>query len=205
MAQTETSNLYNDAAALNTVFSNNITNGGTVASIKAALPTPLQKFFTPPGLYGPQNNFHIYEIYKWNLEVQKSFFGGATSISVNYLGNHGIHKPYTNAGLNAYSTTIAGPSDSGTRLARFSTGELHRFRWHVKLQRFDYDLHAAVPWRQPLHGRLYLREVDGYHHDRTQLHYNVQHLNHRHTIVTQSKYQPSRASMRPLLRTYAIT
>jgi hypothetical protein len=27
---------------------------------------------------------------------------------VNYLGNHGIHKPYTNAGLNAYSATIAG-------------------------------------------------------------------------------------------------
>jgi hypothetical protein len=108
LAQTENSNLFIDAAALNSAFSNSITSGGTAASIKASLPTALQKFFTPPGLYGPQNNFHMYEIYKWNLEVQKSFFGGATTFSVNYLGNHGIHKPYTNAGLNAYSTSIAG-------------------------------------------------------------------------------------------------
>ncbi len=108
LAQTETSNLYNDAAALNTAFSSSITNGGTAASVKASLPTALQKFFTPPGLYGPQNNFKLYQIYKWNLEVQKSFFKGATTLSMNYMGNHGINKPYTNAGLNAYSTTLAG-------------------------------------------------------------------------------------------------
>lgn len=107
IASTETSNLFNDAAALNTAFSGNIVNGGTVASIKASLPTALQPFFTPPGLYGPQNNFKIYQIYKWNLEVQKSF-GKGTTLSMNYMGNHGINKPYTNAGLNAYSTTIAG-------------------------------------------------------------------------------------------------
>lgn len=108
LAQTETSNLFNDAAALNTAFSSSITNGGTVASVKASLPTALQKFFTPPGLYGPQNNFKLYQIYKWNLEVQKSFFKGATTLSMNYMGNHGINKPYTNAGLNAYSTSFAG-------------------------------------------------------------------------------------------------
>jgi hypothetical protein len=108
LAQGESSNLFNDAAALNTAFSNSIVNGGTVASIKASLPTSLQPFFSPPGLYGPQDNFKIYQIYKWNLEVQKSFSKGRTTLSVNYLGNRGIHKPYTNAGLNAYSTTIAG-------------------------------------------------------------------------------------------------
>jgi hypothetical protein len=108
LANTETSNLYNDAAALNTAFASSITTGGTYASIKSSLPASQQQFFTPPGLYGPQNNFHMYEIYKWNLEVQKSFAGGATTVSVNYLGNHGIHKPYTNAGLNAFSTSLGG-------------------------------------------------------------------------------------------------
>jgi hypothetical protein len=108
IASTQPSNLFADATALNTAFNNSILNGGTAASIKASLPTTLQPFFTPPGLYGPQNNFKIYQIYKWNLEVQKSFFKGATTLSVNYLGNHGIHKPYTNAGLNAYSTVIGG-------------------------------------------------------------------------------------------------
>jgi hypothetical protein len=113
LAQTETSNLFNDAAALNTAFSNSITNGGTVASVKASLPTALQNFFTPPGLYGPQNNFKLYQIYKWNLEVQKSFFNGMTTLSVNYMGNHGIHKPYTNAGLNAYSAPGTSKSIAG--------------------------------------------------------------------------------------------
>ncbi len=107
LAETETSNLYTDAAALNQAFSASITNGGSVASTRASLPTALQPFFSPPALYGPQNNFKIYQIYKWNLEVQKQF-GRNTVLSINYLGNHGINKPMTNAGLNAYSTTIAG-------------------------------------------------------------------------------------------------
>jgi hypothetical protein len=108
LAPTETSNLYNDAAAFNTAFNNSITNGGTLASIEASVPASMQKSFTPPALYGPQNNFKMYQIYKWNLEVQKSFANGATTISVNYLGNHGIHKPYTNAGLNAFSNLVGG-------------------------------------------------------------------------------------------------
>ena len=106
LANTETSNLFNDAKALNSAFVAGIPSGGTVASIKASLPTALQKFFTPPSIYAPQNNFKMYNVQKWNLEIQKSF-GQMTAISINYLGNHGTHKPYTNAGLNAYSITGA--------------------------------------------------------------------------------------------------
>jgi hypothetical protein len=115
IANTETQNLWNDGAALNSAFTAGISNGGTVASIKASLPANLQPFFTPPNLYAPQNNFKMFQLYKWNFEVQKSF-GNTTTLSVNYMGNHGIHKPFSNSGLNAYSNTVAGlpsaPTDS---------------------------------------------------------------------------------------------
>lgn len=102
LANTETSNLFNDAQALNSAFTSGITSGGTVASIKASLPTALQKFFTPPSVYTSQPNFRMTYIEKWNLEVQKQF-GRWDVVSINYLGNHALHQPYTNAGLNAYS------------------------------------------------------------------------------------------------------
>lgn len=102
LANTETSNLFNDAQVLNNAFVNGITTGGTVATIKANIPANLQKFFTPPSVYTLQPNLKMYYVQKWNLEVQKSL-GRYTVLSVNYLGNRGEHKPFTNAGLNAFS------------------------------------------------------------------------------------------------------
>jgi hypothetical protein len=108
LANTETtSNLWNDTQAYNTAFASGITGGGTVATIKASLPTPAERnSFTPPSVYAPQNNFKMYYVTKWNLEVQKSF-GSKTVLSINYLGNHGVHKAFTNPGLNAFSSTGA--------------------------------------------------------------------------------------------------
>ncbi len=122
LANTETtSNLWTDTLAYNSAFAAGITTGGTVASIKASLPTAAeQNSFTGPSVYTPQNNFKMYYVEKWNLEVQKSF-GPMTSLSINYLGNHGVHKPFTNAGLNAYSLNgkIAGlPAGTTQQLAQ---------------------------------------------------------------------------------------
>ncbi len=102
IANTETTNLYNDAIALNNAFAAGVTSGGTVASIKASLPTNLQPFFTPPSVYTAQPNLKMYYVQKFNLEIQKQF-GHSTVISINYLGNRGEHRTFTNAGLNAYS------------------------------------------------------------------------------------------------------
>jgi hypothetical protein len=102
LANTETtSNLWTDTTAFNAAYIAGVTNGGTVASIRASLPTAAERAaFTPPSAYFPQGNFKMYNVQKWNLELQKSF-GPGTVISINYLGNHGTHKPFTNAGLNA--------------------------------------------------------------------------------------------------------
>ena len=98
----QTTNLWTDTAAYNTAYLAGITNGGTYATIKASVPTSAQANFTPPNLYTVQPNLKMYNVQKWNLEIQKQF-GKSTVLSVNYLGNHGTHRIETNAGLNAYS------------------------------------------------------------------------------------------------------
>jgi hypothetical protein len=104
ISQAQSSNLWQDATAYQQAYVTGFTNGGTVTSIKASLPLPSeQAAFTPPTLYTEQPNFKMYNVQKWNLEIQKQM-GKYTVLSVNYLGNHGTHKPYTNAALNAFNT-----------------------------------------------------------------------------------------------------
>ena len=98
----QTSNLWIDTAAYNKAYLAGITTGGTYASIKASAPTSVQANFTPPTLYTAQPNMKMYNVQKWNLEIQKQF-GKSTVLSINYLGNHGTHKVETDAGLNAFS------------------------------------------------------------------------------------------------------
>lgn len=106
LADTETSNLFNDATAFNAAFATGITTG-TLASIKSSL-TPTQlATFSPPALYSTQNDLKIFELYKWNLEVQKSLPKDIV-VSLNYLGQRGNHNRFTNPGLNAWSTTVGG-------------------------------------------------------------------------------------------------
>jgi hypothetical protein len=115
LSPNEKTNLWSDTAAYNTAFLAGITSGGTFASIRASAPTSVQANFTPPSVYAAQANFKMYNVQKWNLEIQKQF-GKRTVLSINYLGNHGTHKPYTNAGLNAYV------SPTGTQIAGLPTG-----------------------------------------------------------------------------------
>ena len=127
LAPQQGSNLWQDTAAYNVAYLNGITTGSTVAQIKASLPLASeQSSFTPPTLFTEQPNFKMYNVQKWNLEVQKQM-GKYSVISVNYLGNHGTHKPYTNGGLNAftYPTTkhpLLGLPTGTAPISGFTTG-----------------------------------------------------------------------------------
>jgi Carboxypeptidase regulatory-like domain len=107
LANTESTNLFADVTAFNAAVAGGILNGGTLASIKSSLTPAQQATFAPPTLYSTQNNLKIDGLYKWNLEVQKSF-PWQTVVSVNYLGQRGNHVQETNTGLNAYSATVGG-------------------------------------------------------------------------------------------------
>ncbi|HZR57570.1 MAG TPA: carboxypeptidase regulatory-like domain-containing protein [Terriglobales bacterium] len=86
-------------SAANTAFTNGFFSGGTAASIAGTLPTGVP--FVPPNFYNARSTIHAPRYEQWNLEVQQGL-GDKSSLSLNYVGNHGLYEAVQNAGLNAF-------------------------------------------------------------------------------------------------------
>jgi len=91
------------AAQANAAFQSGFANGGTLASISASLPAGVP--FVPPNLFNATSSLHAPRYQEWNLEVQQGL-GRNSSISLNYVGNHGLYEAVQNGGLNAYCDTV---------------------------------------------------------------------------------------------------
>jgi hypothetical protein len=87
--QTAGSNLFDCETAANTAFNTAFATGSNVTTFAPNITV------TNPETKAP-------EFYKWSLEIQKGF-GAKDSISVGYYGNHGIHIPLLNNGVNAFA------------------------------------------------------------------------------------------------------
>lgn len=102
-------------------FHSQFNSGGNAASIAAVVPG-----FTGISYQAQQNNLKTPTFQEWNLEVQQSI-GTKTSVSANYVGNHGLHIPMYNPWENVAcrSTTTCGnlaPAVTTTRQnTEFST------------------------------------------------------------------------------------
>ena len=96
LAPNEVTSLFKIAAASNQGFLNGFTAGEALAQIQAEVPN-----FFPPRLQIPQSRTHSPQYQKWSLEFQQAF-GAATSLSVGYYGNHGIHEVVRNPSANAF-------------------------------------------------------------------------------------------------------
>lgn len=90
-------------SAANTSFINAYSSGGTLATILATNP-----LFVQPNLFTPDSFIHYPQYQEWNFQVQQAL-GQRTSLSLGYVGNHGIHEPVVNGGLNGYCNTTALP------------------------------------------------------------------------------------------------
>jgi len=84
------------AAQSNAAFQAGFANSGTLASIQNAVPG-----FTPPTINTVANRIQNPRYQEWNLELQQAL-GQKMSLSLNYVGNHGIHEVVQNPGLNAF-------------------------------------------------------------------------------------------------------
>jgi hypothetical protein len=87
------------ASAANTAFTNGFASGGTLASISASLPPGVP--FVPPNLFNAAHSIHSPRYQEWNLQFQQGI-GQKTTLSINYVGNHGLYEPVQNAGLNGF-------------------------------------------------------------------------------------------------------
>ncbi len=105
----EPSNIFKDASDSNTAFLNAFSSGGTLGSILESVPG-----FSPPNLASAQQFMQLPQYQEWNLEIQKGF-GPDTVLSVNYVGNHGIHELVPNFSINGYAENFIGMPASSPR------------------------------------------------------------------------------------------
>ncbi len=96
-------NMFASGAANNTAFRNGFASGGTLASISATVPA-----FVPPNFFTQDVIAEIPRYQEWNLEIAQ-LLGANASFSLNYVGNHGVHEAFTNAGFNAFCPASACP------------------------------------------------------------------------------------------------
>ena len=102
LAPAESSNLFNDAKNSNAAFVAGFANNGTLASIRA-----VDISFTPPNIVNTvATKAPLFE--EWNFRVQQGL-GTNASLSLNYVGNHGIFIPISLSGINAYCPPSACP------------------------------------------------------------------------------------------------
>ena len=88
-------NMFSAASAANTAFINGFNSGGSLATLSA------NPAFVPPSFYSPGLVVRTPRYQEWNLEIEQSL-GADSAFSINYVGNHGLHIPVANNGLNAF-------------------------------------------------------------------------------------------------------
>lgn len=104
----EAGNAASTVAGCNTAFLSNYEAGGNDASFLAAAPAGCREpdVFTAPSVF--KNPKYL----EYNLEVQQSF-GQKTSVSVNYVGNHGYDELLFSPSVNAFCTVANCPKGFG--------------------------------------------------------------------------------------------
>lgn len=91
--------LANSAAAFRQQFG----SGGSFSTISAALPVP----FTGISYQDANPKVKTPQFQEWNLQVEQGI-GTKTSVSANYVGNHGVHIPLYDGWLNTRCRSATG-------------------------------------------------------------------------------------------------
>lgn len=97
-AASDPNSLFASAAASNAAFQAGFHNGESFNQISAGVPG-----FSAPNLASVQNHPKVPQYVKWNLSVERQF-GTNTSVSVQYVGNHGSKIFFLNNGINGINS-----------------------------------------------------------------------------------------------------
>ena len=81
-------------------------NGATYTTLNNAVTTLTGSPFSVPSFFNAATGIHTPRFQEWDLQIQKAF-GNSTSLSLKYVGNHGIWEQINNGGLNAYCGATA--------------------------------------------------------------------------------------------------
>jgi hypothetical protein len=114
LSPAEAGNQATLASQANTSFVQGFAAGQTLAQIQAANP-----LFVAPSFTNAARRIIAPQYQEWNLQVQQGF-GRATTLSLNYVGNHGVHEAVQNPGLNAFCDAVT-PTPDSSCLATFGS------------------------------------------------------------------------------------
>jgi hypothetical protein len=78
-------------------------NAGFVAGYAGGASVANTPGFPTPSLLSPAPSVHSPQYQEWNIQIEKNI-DKVGILSINYVGNHGIHEPFANGALNAYDT-----------------------------------------------------------------------------------------------------
>jgi hypothetical protein len=112
------------AQASSDAINQGFANGATYNSLRAAT----GNIFSAPGFTTFNGTMHTPQFQEWNLMLQRQITN-TTSVSLNYVGSHGIHIPISNSNLNAYDAyayvgagfPLTKPDKSFGTVAEYST------------------------------------------------------------------------------------
>jgi hypothetical protein len=108
-------NAQSAAAAANIALRAGFFNGADFNTLNHAVlaATGGATGFSVPNFFNAGENIHTPRFQEWHFQVEKAF-GSKTSLSLKYVGNHGIWEQISNTGLNAY----CGPTNAVTTPAK---------------------------------------------------------------------------------------
>ncbi len=89
------------AAASAAAIANGFANGASFASLQGQLGAA----FRTPVFRTQTGQFHTPSYQQWSFGLQQAL-GDRSSVSVGYVGNHGVHIPVYNEGLNAFGQDL---------------------------------------------------------------------------------------------------
>ena len=90
-------NVFTNASRVNQTYLSGFAQGATLSQLRALDPT-----FAPPAYFGTEAFTKLPTYLEYNLELEQSL-GKAAVLTINYVGNHGIHQAFQNKGLNAFA------------------------------------------------------------------------------------------------------
>jgi hypothetical protein len=96
-------------SSANTTFQSGFKNGGSFATMSA------NPNYSAPNFTSVASQLQYPTYYEWSLQIEQGF-GKSDSLQAGYVGNHGIHEPVENQGVNAnlgaYGLPAASPAPS---------------------------------------------------------------------------------------------
>jgi hypothetical protein len=101
-------NQFSAAQAFNTAFIAGYAQNFTEQQIVNSLPAALRSAFVAPNYAGTDGFTNVPQYQKWSLEVQQSLWKDGV-LSVEYVGNHGIHEAIQNGQYNAVNDPVNNP------------------------------------------------------------------------------------------------